>query len=75
MRIKKHQLCESCRLIHPIMSGGKAYKDSVGEILDSEGYNAPSGMYIMINQMVVGYLQDNKGCSMCINVLKRATEA
>jgi hypothetical protein len=44
------------------------------EILDSKGNNMPGG-YIMINQAVLFYLEDNGGCSSCISLLKRATQS
>lgn len=69
MKVSKHDLCSSCRKIRPIMSGGKPASFIIEEFLDSPGYNMPMGE-MMGNQMLLLHLQDNGGCSNCINLFR-----
>jgi hypothetical protein len=56
-------LCSACLAIHPIMSGGKPYESSIGDLLDSKGYNG--SMYELMNEAILQYLEDNGGCENC----------
>ena len=65
-RIKKEELCDSCRKIQLGESGR-----TVERMLDSEGYKTL--MYRMINEMLLTNLQSEGGCSECINLFESAT--
>jgi len=70
-KISKYELCDLCRKIHPIMNDGKPYEDSIGDYLDRPGYYDQS---IMMNRIILCWLQDNGGCSKCIDLFKYATQ-
>jgi len=69
-RIKKEELCNSCRNIHPVLNGGEISDKSIENFLDSKGYNDQSLFYLSINEKILMNLEDNCGCSRCINLLK-----
>jgi len=73
-KISKEELCYNCRQIHPIMSNGNPYESSLGEYLDSVGYQNPSARVFM-NQQILHFLKNNGGCSSCIGLLERATKS
>jgi uncharacterized protein (TIGR02145 family) len=54
------------------MNDGNLSGMTIEEFLNSPGYNAPMG-YIAINPIILLYLEENGGCSSCINLLKLAT--
>ena len=73
MRIQKEQLCDSCRKIHPVMNDGKPLDKSIEDLLDGGGYKHPNPMrYTILNEAILLYLQENGGCSRCIDLLKSA---
>gem|GEM_PF-3970643 len=55
------------------MSNGKL-GSSCEDFLDSNGYNNGTG-FIMMNHMLLSYLENNDGCSTCITLIKRATQS
>jgi len=52
MQIQKGQLCDSCRNIHPVMNDGKPINESIGDLLDSDGYK--TWKYTLLNQVILG---------------------
>ena len=73
MKLSKYDLCKSCRRVQPLMSNGELGL-SCEDFLDSKGYNNGAG-FIMMNFMLLSYLENNDGCSACISLLKRATKS
>lgn len=76
MRLTKYDLCSSCRNIYPMLNGenGPVRSDSsIGDFLDSPGYQHPTG-YVIMNQAIKFYLEDNGGCYACKELLNRATD-
>jgi len=73
MQITKEQLCDSCRKLHPVTSEGKPWKESVEDLLMLDAYKHPA-KYIGINYTILTTLEDNGGCSRCIDLLNRATQ-
>jgi len=71
-KIRKEQLCSSCRGIHAIMNDGNPSSLSIENILDSPGYQGV--MFGVLNQMILFYLQKNNGCQSCINLFVEATQ-
>jgi len=72
--IEKHQLCDQCRKVRPVMNDGKL-GFSVEEMLESKGYQGSGMGYLMINHMVLNWLENNGGCPKCINIFKRAVNS
>ena len=68
-KISKHELCWSCRTIHPMMNDGP-FEYSIEQILDSSGYEVG---YLTWNFEMVYYLENNGGCKRCIDLFKSAT--
>jgi hypothetical protein len=75
VKLKKYDLCKVCRKIRPRMNDGTLNDNSIEELLDSKRYNEPSLKFIMMNQMILSYLERNGGCSGCISLLRRATQS
>ena len=71
MKISKTDLCNSCLKIRPRMNDGSLGM-AIEDLLDSKGYNQPMGFF-MGNHAILLYLQENGGCSSCINLFQRAT--
>ena len=44
---------------------------SIEDLLDSVGYN--SGGHVIMNQMILFYLEEDGGCDSCISIVRRAT--
>jgi len=68
-RLSTSDFCESCLKIGCSNDGSMTVK----EILDSPGYPNPVG-YSSLNYTILYGLEDNGGCSSCINKVKRATD-
>ena len=67
MRVKKEELCNSCRMIRPFPS------TSIEETLDSKGYNDSSFGYARLNDSILYHLRDKGGCSACINLFDQVS--
>jgi len=72
MKLKKNDLCNPCRKIHPIMGDGYSSNISIEEMLDGKGYSQGFG-YVMMNHAILIYLKENGGCSRCISLFECAT--
>jgi len=66
-RLSKSDFCESCLEI----GCGNDRSTTVEEILDSPGY--PTLGYPSLNYTILYGLQDNGGCSSCIDMVESAT--
>jgi len=72
-RIRKEQLCSSCREIHATMNDGNPFSLSIENMLDSPGYQGM--MFGVLNQVILFHLQENNGCQSCINLFMEATQS
>ena len=69
MQLSTSDFCESCLEI----SCGNDHSMTVKEILNSPGYHNFLG-YSGLNYTILYGLEENGGCSSCINMVKRATD-
>jgi len=72
MKLSKNDLCSSCRQIRPRLysANGDTRGKPLETLFDGKGYNEP--MVGLVNKMILQYLEDDGGCSECINTLRRA---
>jgi len=70
-KLSTSDFCNSCLEIgHPNDPNNPDL--SVKGILNGRGYALPSG-YMDLNSLILYILQENGGCSSCINMVKQAT--
>jgi len=68
-QLSTSDFCESCLKIGCTNDRSM----TVEKILDSPGYSQPMG-YSTLNYTILYGLEENGGCSSCINTVKRATD-
>ena len=69
-RVSKNELCSSCRQIRMMPDC------TIADMLDSEGYRHDLFRRSMAHHSILSFLEDDgkggRGCSGCINLVKRA---
>jgi hypothetical protein len=69
-QISKYDLCDSCRKIRPKKDDG-SLNESLEWWLDSPGYKGEPMARVMVNKVMVLWLQENSGCNRCINLVQQ----
>jgi hypothetical protein len=69
IKLSTSDFCESCLKVRCGNNGGAG---TVKELLLSPGYQDPRG-YSILNNTIQYALEDNGGCSNCLNKVRQAT--